>query len=215
MGTWPAPNGGDPNAAHWYSRNPGEPVPAGPGTWSSCVIVLRRAVRRIEQARRTQHLTQTALAVASGVPASTVRDTINGAAWPMFSTLSRIAGAVGLRAQPRLLPSEQRRAARLVARWDPPPPAGWAPPTALTDLWGSYLAQLRWLADAYDIRPVAWARAADLRPATVSELLGPHPTRADARIDTLTTLSLCVGTAPVLQPADQPYLPVWKHADEL
>lgn len=160
-------------------------------------------------------MTLTALAGSSGVPTSTVRATVNGAVWPMTSTVARLTSAVGLQLRPGFLNADARQRLNLVPRWTPPTPTGWQPPTGTAGVWDAYLTQLRWLADTYDIRPVAWARAADVRPATVSELLGPHPTRTDARFDTLIELSLVVGARPAARASTDPYTPVWEAADEL
>lgn len=77
------------------------------------------------------------------------------------------------------------------------------------------MAQLSWLAAAYDVRPVAWARAAEVRPATVSELFGPNPTRADARLDTMVALSWAVGALLGTAPVTSPYLPLWSTPEVL
>lgn len=213
---WPAPNGGDPHAPHWLSRDPSQPIPPlGPYAWQIAVSGARRLVRRVEQARRTDQMSLADLSGASGLPLSSVRATISGASWPMFSTAAQLAAAVGIRVQPLWRAATSRADAGLVACWTPPPPPGWPAPPDRDGPWPVFVAQLSWLADAYDVRPVPWARAAGVRPATVSELFGPNPTRTDARLDTMIGLSWAVGALLGTAPAAKPYKPLWDSPHDL
>lgn len=199
------------------SRDPKQPIPPdlGPYAWQIAVSGARRLVRRVEQQRRTNGMTLADLSASSGVPLSTVRATIGGASWPMFCTAAQLTAAVGIRVAPLLRSAIGRADARLVACWTPPPPPNWPSPPDRDGPWPVYVAQLSWLADAYEVRPVAWARSAGVRAATVSELFGPHPTRSDARLDTMIGLSWAVGALLGTASAATPYRPLWDNPDAL